>query len=205
MRSTVPRGPSRLLRNARSFFAGLSKCDCHVPTDQGLEPVYDQGGLRDSAIPAPPPPYTRALTSVYSRPHLRIPAPPPPSYPRSPRVSRCGEHQAPSPPPPPLWRLPSATGHLRRCSAQERRRRARALCWARGDTRGERGYDGSILRGYDGSVLRGRDGSVLRGRDGSVLRGRDGFWSAGMAALSGGCGGVVRWARICWVGCASTP
>ena len=47
--------PIRLLHKARSFFAGPPECGCHVPTDQGLEPVYDQDGPRDSNIPPPGP------------------------------------------------------------------------------------------------------------------------------------------------------
>ena len=47
--------PIRLLRKARSFFAVPYECHCHVQTDQGLEPVYDQGGPRDSDIPPPGP------------------------------------------------------------------------------------------------------------------------------------------------------
>lgn len=47
--------PIRLLRKARSLFADPYECYCHVRTDQGLEPVYDQGGPRDSDIPPPGP------------------------------------------------------------------------------------------------------------------------------------------------------
>ena len=47
--------PIRLLRKARSLFIGPSECDCHVPTDQGLEPIYDQSGPHDSDIPPPGP------------------------------------------------------------------------------------------------------------------------------------------------------
>lgn len=47
--------PVRLTRKARSLFIGPGECGCHVPTDQGLEPVYDQDGPRDSNIPPPGP------------------------------------------------------------------------------------------------------------------------------------------------------
>ena len=59
----------------------------------------------------------------------------------------------------------------------------------RRDTRGKRGYDGSISRGYDGSISRGYDGSISRGYDGSGLRGYDGSVLCG---YDGGVNGPQR-------------
>ena len=59
-----------------------------------------------------------------------------------------------------------------------------APCRTQRDTRGKRGYDGSLLRGYDGSCLRGYDGSCSRGYDGSCSRGLTVLACAGMTDLT---------------------
>ena len=155
-------------------------------TDDGVTARYPR--KMGSVIPA----QTRSVIPAQNQTrHTRAksdplhPRKPDPSYPRSPRVSRRAERQAPSLPPAPLKRRPSAklvsVSPPPAQAASERHRMSGAWCcvggprrnggsacgtprWALRDTRGKRGYDGSVnsprsAAAYEcGLELRGVDG-----------------------------------------------